>query len=49
MEVLDYTNEKYGRNSLKLAVLGDGQSWKIRQERLTPCYTTRMSDFPKTK
>lgn len=49
MEVLDHTNDKYGRNTLKLAVQGDGQQWKIKQERLTPCYTTRMSDFPKTK
>ena len=47
MEVLDRTNERYGRNSLKPAILGDGQQWKIKQERLSPCYTTRMSDFPK--
>ena len=47
MEVLDRTNEKWGRNSLKPAILGDGQQWKIKQERLSPCYTTRMSDFPK--
>jgi DNA polymerase V len=49
MEVLDRTNEKWGRNSLKPAILGDGQQWKIKQERLSPCYTTRMSDFPITK
>lgn len=47
MEVLDRTNEKWGRNSLKPAILSDGQQWKIKQERLSPCYTTRMSDFPK--
>ena len=47
MEVLDRTNERYGRNSLKPAILGDGRQWKIKQERLSPCYTTRMSDFPK--
>ena len=49
MEVLDRTNDRYGRNTLKLAVLGDGEQWKIKQERLSPCYTTRRSDFPKTK
>jgi DNA polymerase V len=49
MEVLDRTNDKFGRNTLKLAVLGDGEQWKIKQERLSPCYTTRMEDFPKTK
>ena len=49
MEVLDKTNDRYGRNTLKLADLGDGKEWKIKQERLSPCYTTRISDFPRTK
>jgi len=47
MTVLDTVNDRYGRNTLKFAVMGDGQAWKIKQERLSPCYTTRMSDFPK--
>ena len=47
MEVLDRVNDRYGRNTLKFAVMGDGQAWKIKQLRLSPCYTTRMSDFPK--
>ena len=46
MKVLDFVNGKYGRNTLKFAVMGDGKAWKIKQERLSPCYTTRMSDFP---
>jgi len=46
MQVLDFVNGKYGRNTLKFAVMGDGNSWKIKQEHLSPCYTTRMSDFP---
>jgi len=49
MEVLDRTNNRYGRNALKLAVQGDGEQWKIKQERLSPAYTTRISDFPKVK
>ena len=49
MEVLDNTNDRYGRNTLKLAIQGDGQQWKIKQERLSPAYTTRISDFPKVK
>ena len=48
MEVLDKINDRYGRNTLKFAVMGDGKAWKIKQERLTPCYTTRITDFPKT-
>jgi len=48
MMVLDEVNNRYGRNTLKFAVMSDGSKWKIKQERLSPCYTTRMSDFPKT-
>jgi len=47
MDVLDRVNGHFGRNMLKFAVMGDGSKWKIRQERLSPCYTTRMADFPK--
>jgi len=48
MTVLDNVNERYGRNSLKFATMSAGKKWQIKQERLSPCYTTRMSDFPKT-
>jgi len=48
MVVMDRVNDYYGRNTLKIAAMGDGQAWKIKQERLSPCYTTRISDFPKT-
>ena len=49
MEIIDNTNNRYGSNSLKLAILGDGEQWKIKQRRLSPCYTTRMKDFPIAK
>jgi len=48
MSVLDKLNDRYGRNTLKNACMGDGKAWKIKQERLSPCYTTRLSDLPKT-
>jgi DNA polymerase V len=48
MMVLDRVNNRYGRNTLKFATMGEGSQWKIKQERLSPCYSTRMSDFPKT-
>jgi DNA polymerase V len=48
MLVLDSLNDRYGRNKLKFACMGDGKAWQIKQERLSPCYTTRISDFPKT-
>jgi len=48
MEVMDRINNIYGRNKLKIACMGDGKEWKIKQERLSPCYTTRLADFPET-
>ncbi len=43
--VVDTINKKMGRNKVKLAVQGSGRKWKLRQERLSPCYTTRFSDI----
>ena len=43
--VVDIINMKMGRNKVKLAVQGTGRKWKLRQERLSPCYTTRFSDI----
>jgi DNA polymerase V len=47
MTVLDNINDRYGGNTLKIASMGDGKAWKINQKRLSPCYTTRLSDLPK--
>jgi DNA polymerase V len=47
MTVLDSVNDRYGRNTLKIACMGDGKAYKIKQERLSPYYTTRLSDLPK--
>ena len=43
--VVDTINNKMGRNKVKLAVQGSGRKWKLRQERRSPCYTTRFSDI----
>ena len=48
MVVMDRVNDYYGRHTLKIAAMGDGKAWKIKQERLSPCYSTRMADFPHT-
>ena len=42
---IDSINSKMGRNKVKLAVQGTGRKWKLRQERLSPCYTTCFSDI----
>tara|TARA_B110000908_G_C9794409_1_gene245832 strand:+ start:21 stop:143 length:123 start_codon:yes stop_codon:yes gene_type:complete len=28
----------------KLAVQGSSRKWKLNQEKLSPCYTTRLAD-----
>ena len=48
MTVLDAVNDRYGRDTLKFGSMGDGKAWKIKQERLSKCFTTRISDFPIT-
>lgn len=49
MKTMDTINHKYGKNTIKLAVQGTGDKIKIKQLKLSPRYTTRISDFPKTK
>jgi DNA polymerase V len=45
MKTLDRINSKFGRDTLNVAVQGSGQRWKLRQEKLSPCYSTRWSDI----
>lgn len=44
MAALDNINKMYGVKKVKLASQDPGRTWKMRQERLSPCYTTRISD-----
>jgi DNA polymerase V len=45
MTSIDNINTKLGRDKVRLAVQGFDRKWKLRQERLSPCYTTRFTDF----
>ena len=49
MKTMDLINAKYGRDTVKIAAQGLGQSWKLRQEKLSPCYTTRWKDIIKVR
>jgi DNA polymerase V len=49
MQALDRVNAKYGANTVKSAALGSGVRWKLRQEKLSPCYTTRWEDIIKVR
>lgn len=45
MEVLDKLNSGLMKNQVSLAVQGTGvHKWKLKQEHLSPCYTTQLSD-----
>lgn len=44
-QVTDYLNARYGDKTIKLAVQGSSREWKLRQEKLSPGYTTRWDDI----
>jgi DNA polymerase V len=49
METIDRLNARYGTNTVKVAQQGYDSRWKLRQEKLSPCYTTRWSDIIEVK
>ena len=44
-KVTDFLNAKYGKSTVKLAVQGSSRDWKLKQEKLSPSYTTRWDDI----
>lgn len=49
MQALDKLNQRYGRGTLSVASSGittQHKIWSMRQERLTPRYTTAWADMP---
>lgn len=42
---LELLNKRIGSNNVKLASQDLGRTWKMKQERLSPCYTTRLTDI----
>ncbi len=34
-----------GRDTIKLVVQDKGRGWKLKQDKLSPCYTTRFTDI----
>ena len=45
MKVVDELNSGFTRNMLSLAVQGTDKQWKLKREKLSPCYTTKLSDI----
>lgn len=49
MSAADKLTDRYGKDKLKLASQGDGKRWKLRQEKLSPNYTTDIKDIIQVK
>ena len=49
MTAVDKLNDRYGRMKVRFAINGFEKKWPLRQEKLSPCYTTRISDLMKVK
>lgn len=45
MNVVDKLNEGFAKNKLSLAVQGTNKTWNLKQELLSPRYTTKLSDI----
>jgi DNA polymerase V len=45
MVAMDKVNSMNGQDTVKVASQGFRQPWKMRQVRVSPCYTTRWNDF----
>jgi DNA polymerase V len=44
MKALDLMNKQYGQHTVRLASQGK-KKWTMRQEMLSPCYTTKIKDI----
>lgn len=42
MTAIDEINGSFGRDVVRFGSMGYARKWRLRQERLTPCYTTRI-------
>ncbi len=46
MKAIDKMNSRFGRGSIGLGLSPKEAKWRMRQERLSPRYTTRWEDIP---
>ena len=44
MTALDSINDRVGREKVRLAIQGSQRKWRMKQEQLSPCYSTRIED-----
>ncbi|EMR02080.1 Y-family DNA polymerase [Cesiribacter andamanensis] len=44
MKVMDSLNSRYGQEKVRVASLGYAKDWRLRREKLSPCYTTSLAE-----
>lgn len=44
LQAVDRLNDRMGSYKIRIASQGYGRKWKLKNERLSPCYTTRLED-----
>lgn len=49
MKSLDIINKKYGQNTLRVAAQGINRKWRLKQEKLSPQYTTSWQSIINVK
>jgi DNA polymerase V len=49
MKSVDQINQAFGQQKVRLAIQDQQRVWKMKQERLSPRYTTRLSDVIRVK
>lgn len=45
MLTMDVLNATYGNRKVRIATQGYDRKWKLKNEKLSPCYTTRLCDI----
>lgn len=45
MKTVDSMNQKYGQQKIRLAIQDQKRVWKMKQEKLSPRYTTNLKDI----
>lgn len=49
MNIVDRLNKAYGNNKIKFGSQSFGRQWKMKQERLSPRYSTNLNDIIQIK
>lgn len=49
MQVMDSLNNSYGRSKVRIASQGFGRKWKMKNEQLSPCFSTNLKDVIEVK